>query len=119
MFKKILKKTLIFSLPVLSFSAVSGQNKEFLANQCSTLSHVVFSLANSQVKKSCVDKLNTASGQMDTAALLIMQDSAETAKQNLNNAVSALHYAELLACNQYIQISHSKLEVHKIKTLLS
>lgn len=99
-------------------SAQSESNKEFLASQCYELSLIVISLADSQVKKTCIDKLHTASLQMSTAAVLIIGDSSVPAKQILNNAVSALQYAELLSCNQYIQIAHSKFEARKIRTLL-
>jgi hypothetical protein len=119
MFKMILKKALIFSLPVLSMNAHSSDaNKEFLANQCYELSQVVISLADGQEKMSCIDKLYMASVQMNTAAFLIREESSNSAKQILNNAVSALQYAELLSCNQYILISHSKFEAQKIKSLL-
>ena len=118
MFKMILKRALIYSLPVLSMSAQSGQSKEFLANQCYELSRVVISLVDSQGKKECIDKLQVASIQMNSAAELIMEDAADAAKQILNNAVAALQYAELLSCNRYILIAHSKFEAQKIKTLL-
>lgn len=118
MFKLTLKRALILSLPVLSMTVHSGPNKEFLANRCYELSRAVISLADNQEKKVCINKLYMASVQMSTSALLIMEDSSDLAKEILNNAVAALQYAELLSCKQYIQISHSKFEVQKVKTLL-
>ncbi|QMT59370.1 hypothetical protein [Legionella sp. PC997] len=118
MYKMILKRALILSLPVLSMNVQSGPSKEFLANQCYELSRVIISLADNQEKKSCINKLHRASVQMSTAALLIMEDSSDVAKEILNNAVADLQYAELLSCKQYIQIAHSKFEAQKIKTLL-
>lgn len=118
MFKMTLKRALILSLPVFSMNVQSGSSKEFLANQCYELSRVIISLADLQEKKICINKLNLASVQMSTAALLIMEDSPEIAKEILNNAVADLQYAELLSCKQYIQIAHSKFEAQKIKTLL-
>ncbi|KTC89477.1 hypothetical protein OQJ15_10450 [Fluoribacter dumoffii] len=118
MVKMILKRALILSLPVFTMNVHSGPSKEFLANQCYELSRVIVSLADTQEKKICINKLYMASVQMSTAALLIMEDSSDVAKEILNNAVAALQYAELLSCKQYIQISHSKFEAQKIKTLL-
>ncbi|MBI2785737.1 MAG: hypothetical protein HYX60_05295 [Legionella longbeachae] len=118
MFKMIIKSVLILSLPVCSMSAYSEPSKEFLASQCYELSRVVISLAEGQEKKNCIDKLYVASVQMGTAAALIIQDSPDLAKQILNNAITALQYAELLSCNQYVLISHSKFEAQKIKVLL-
>ncbi|KTC82685.1 hypothetical protein [Legionella cherrii] len=118
MFKMTLKTALILTLPVFSMNVQSGPSKEFLANQCYELSRVIVSLADNQEKKVCINKLYMASVQMSSAAYLIMQDSSDVAKELLNNAVAALQYAELLSCKQYIQISHSKFEAHKIKTLL-
>ena len=118
MFKMTLKTALILTLPVFSMNVQFGPSKEFLANQCYELSRVIVSLADNQEKKVCINKLYMASVQMSSAAYLIMQDSSDVAKELLNNAVAALQYAELLSCKQYIQISHSKFEAHKIKTLL-
>ncbi|STY28474.1 Uncharacterised protein [Legionella wadsworthii] len=118
MFKMTLKKALILSLPVFSMNVYSGTSKEFLANQCYELSRVIISLADHQEKNICTSKLHLASVQMSTAALLIMQDSPDIAKEILNNAVADLQYAELLSCKKYILISHSKFEAQKIKTLL-
>lgn len=114
----ILKRALIFSLSVLSMSAQSEPSKEFFANQCYELSQVILSLADSQNKKNCIDKLFVASVQMSTASILIMEDDPDVAKQMLNNAIGALQYAELLSCNRYILISNAKFKAQKIKTLL-
>lgn len=118
MIKMTLKRALILSLPVFTMSVHSGKSKEFLANQCNDLSRTIVFLADNQEKKLCIDKLHLASVQMSTAALKIMEDSSDVAKESLNNAVGDLQYAELLSCKQYMQISHSKFEAHKIKTLL-
>ena len=116
MFKIILKRALIFSLPVLSMNAHSDSINESIANKCYELSKVVISLANDQEKMTCTNKLYLASTQMSTAAFLIGQESTQEVKQILNNAISALQYAELLNCKQYILISHTKFEAQRIKT---
>lgn len=118
MIKMILKGALILSLPILSMSAQSGPSKEVLANQCYELSRVIISLAEDQRKLKCINKLYLASVQMETASFLIAQDNPDSAKEILTNAVEDLQYAELLSCNRYIQISHSKFEAQKIKSLL-
>ncbi|KTD57966.1 hypothetical protein Lsai_1488 [Legionella sainthelensi] len=118
MFKMILKKSLICSLILFSMNAQSELSKEFLANQCYQLSHVLVSTSEKQHRQQCIDKLHMASMQVNTAAALIMEDEPNSAKGMLNNAVADLQYAELLSCNQYIQIVHSKFEAQKIKTLL-
>ncbi|HHF7375237.1 hypothetical protein [Legionella bozemanae] len=118
MIKIISKRALIFSLLVFSMNVQAGPSKEFLANQCYELSRVITSLADNQEKNVCSNKLHMASVQTSTTAFLIMEDSPDLAKEILNNAVAALQYAELLSCKHYIQISHSKFEAQKIKTLL-
>lgn len=118
MYKMILKKSLICSLILFSMDAQSGLSKELLANQCYQLSRVIISASEKQYRNQCVDKLLMASMQVNAAAVLIMEDEPNSAKGILNNAVADLQYAELLGCNQYIQIVHSKSEVKKIKTLL-
>jgi hypothetical protein len=118
MSKMILKKTLILSLFALSMSAQAEINKELLANRCYELAQTVTSLVPSQHNPTCVDKLYLASMQMNTAGALILDNSIAAAKQIISNAVSALQYAELTSCKQYIQISHSKLEANKLKHML-
>ncbi|KTD62947.1 hypothetical protein Lsan_1607 [Legionella santicrucis] len=118
MFKMILKRSLVCSLILFSMNAQSELSKEFLANQCHQLSHVIISTLEKQNRKQCMDKLYRASIQVNTAAVLIMGDEPNSAKGMLNNVVADLQYAELLSCNQYIQIVHSKFEAQKIKTLL-
>jgi len=118
MYKLILKSALVLSLPVLSANAQAQLSKEFLANECHQLSEVVSSLVASQQNGTCIDKLYSASMQMNTAAEMILGDSNFVAKQIMDNAVFALQYAELNGCNRYIEISHSKFEAHKLKNLL-
>lgn len=99
-------------------SAKSEVNKEFLANKCYELSYAIISASENQDKKQCINKLYMASIQVGTAAVLIMGDEADPAKEILNNAVADLQYAELLSCSQYVQIAHSKFEAQRIKSLL-
>lgn len=118
MSKMILKKALLFSLFPLSMSTHAEPGKEFLANRCSELAKTVTSLVASQHNPACIDKLDTASTQMNVAASLIMSESPSQAKPLIDDAISALQFAELTGCNQYIQISHSKLEANKLRHLL-
>lgn len=118
MVKMILKRAIILSLPVFSMNVQSGPSKEFLANQCYDLSRVIVSLVDNQERITCSNKLYMAFTQMGSASLFIMEDSSDIAKEMLNNAIGNLQYAELLSCKHYIQISHSKFEAQKIKTLL-
>lgn len=112
------KRALICSLILCSVNAQSGLSKEFVANQCDDLSHVIISISEKQNKKRCIDKLYRASLQLDTAAVLIIDDESNAAKELLNHAVANLYHAELLSCKQYIQITHSKTEAQKIRVLL-
>lgn len=118
MSKMILKSTLILSLFVFNVHAQSSLDKDFLANQCYDLAHAVTDLVLSQQNTTCVDKLYMASTQMNAAGLLISTNVSDAAKQIIDNAVSALQFAELSGCNRFIQISHSKLEANKLKHLL-
>ena len=114
----ILKRALVLSLLALSFSIHASQNKEYLANRCNELAQTVTSLVASQRNPTCIDKLYLASMQMNTAAGLILDDSTNVAKEIIDNAISALQFAEFASCNQYIQISHTRHEVYKLKHLL-
>lgn len=119
MSKMILKKALILSLFSLSMSSVQAdQNKDLLVNRCHDLAKIVKSLVVSQHNPTCVDKLAFAANQMNVAATLIADDSAEQAKQIIVNAIKDLQFAELTGCSHYIQISHSKLEANKLRHLL-
>ncbi|CAM2948201.1 Uncharacterised protein [Legionella pneumophila] len=115
-----LKATLIACLSVLTLSsyANSSENKEAILQQCHDLASTVASLVSSQAKKTCAEKLVIASIHIDTAADWIVEDVHSAAKQELDNAIYSLQYAELNSCNRYIQISHSKLEAQRIKSLL-
>jgi hypothetical protein len=120
MINRNVKKILILCVSVLSFS-INAQNpvdKDFLVKQCYELSENVISLTFSQGKKACVDKLGLASAQIENAGDLIINDEQFAAKQELDNAVYTLQYAELSNCNRYIEISHSKFEAQKIKSYL-
>jgi hypothetical protein len=113
-----LKKILALSLFAVSFTInAAGNDREHLVRQCHDLSEKIISLISSQGKKSCVEKLDTASAQLKSAGELIANNHHE-AKQELDNAIYSLQYAELNNCNRYIQISHSKFEAHKIKSSL-
>lgn len=115
-----LKATLIVCLSVLNLSAFANStlSKETIIQQCRDLSTTVASLVSSQEKKSCTEKLAQASMQIDIAADWIVDDVYSAAKRELDNAIYTLQYAELNSCNRYIQISHSKFEAQRIKSLL-
>lgn len=115
-----LKATLIVCLSVLTLSAFANStlSKETIIQQCRDLSTTVASLVSSQEKKSCTEKLAQASMQIDIAADWIVDDVYSAAKRELDNAIYTLQYAELNSCNRYIQISHSKFEAQRIKSLL-
>jgi hypothetical protein len=120
MYEMILKKALVSSLLVFCMHAQAGQNREFLADRCTDLAHTVTSLIEGQNNPICVDKLYAASIQMSSAAALILSetDSTDVAKQLIDNAISALHYAQFNGCHRYIQIAHSKLEAYKLRHLV-
>lgn len=119
MIKPYLKHILVLSVLAVSFSAHAiNLNKELLAKECRDLAENISSLVSSQGRQSCVEKLGMASIQIETAGDLILEDNYATAKQELENAVYSLQYAELNTCNRYIQIAHSKLEAQRIKNSL-
>lgn len=115
---KIIKKTLMLSLSVLGVNAQADRNKELLASQCYEIAQSVSSLVASQKNSTCIDKLYTASTQVNEAGTFILTDTTDEARQLLDKAFLSLNYAQLNGCNQYIQISHSKFEVNKLKHLL-
>lgn len=112
------KKIFILSLLTVSFSTMAHNDKEYLAQRCKELSENIISLVSSQGKKSCVEKLDTASMYLETAGESILDNNNELAKYQLDTAVFSLQYAELDNCNRYIQISHSKFEAQKIRNAL-
>ncbi|MFJ1270218.1 hypothetical protein ACD661_16825 [Legionella lytica] len=119
MSKIILKKALILSLFSLSTSSVQAdQNKDLLVNRCHDLAKMVKSLVGSQHNPTCVDKLALAANQINVAAVLIAEDSADQAKQIIINAAKDLQFAQLTGCSHYIEISHSKVEAIKLRHLL-
>jgi hypothetical protein len=93
-------------------------DKDLLAQQCRDLSENILSLVSSQGKKSCVEKLDSASAQMEMAGEQIMIDNNTLAKQELENAILLLQHAQLNNCNRYIQISHSIFTAQKIRSAL-
>ncbi len=113
-----LKYALILSLLVVSFSVSAEKNKEFLANRCNELAQTVTALVSSQRNHTCVNKLYLASQQMNSAAEFILGDSTLRAKEIMDNAIASLQFAELAICNHFIQISHTRHEVSKLKHLL-
>ncbi|WP_045096291.1 hypothetical protein [Legionella fallonii] len=115
-----LKKVLVLSLALLSFSlnANTISNMDSLAQQCQDLSKTVAALVSSQAKRTCIEKLNTASVFLEKAGYLILEYANATAKKELNHAIYSLQYAELNSCNRYIQIAHTKFEAQKIKNAL-
>ncbi len=113
-----LKKILFLGLLTVSFNTSADTDKELLIQRCRDLSESIISLVSSQGKKSCVEKLGTASLQIETAGEWIMNDNPVIAKQELDYAIFSLQYAELNNCNRYIQISHSKFEAQKIRNSL-
>ena len=114
----MLKNILILGLLTLSINTNASTDKEFLMQRCRDLSENVISLISSQGRKACVEKLGSASIQIETAGDLIMTDESNSARQVLDQAIYSLQYAELSNCSRYIQISHSKFEAQKIKSLL-
>jgi hypothetical protein len=115
---KIILKVFPLGLFILSMSAQAQYSKEFLANCCVKLAQTVTTLGSSQNNSICIDKLHLASKQINTAARLILEEDTESARQNISEAIHSLRYAELSNCQQYIQISHSKLEARKLRELL-
>ncbi len=114
------KNVLIVCISVLTINcfASSLPNKETLIQECRDLSMTVASLVSSQQKKSCAEKLALASMQIDVAADWIVDDVYDAAKDELDNAVYSLQYAELNSCNRFVQISHSKQVAQRLKTQL-
>lgn len=113
-----LKRILILGLLTVSFNTNAHTDKDLLMQRCRDLSENIVSLVYSQGRQSCVEKLGLASMQVEAAGEWIMTDNSDSAKQELDNAIFSLQYAELSSCNRYIQISHSKLEAQKIRNLL-
>ena len=119
MINRSLKKVLFIGISILSIqgNAQDALNKDLLSKQCYTLSTSVSTLVFSQEKASCIDKLNLAARQIDHAGDLVAEEDFDKARQYLDDSIFTLQYAELSICKRYIQISHSKLEVQKIKKL--
>lgn len=115
-----LKKTFFLGLTALSLTgnAQALSSKDILAKQCRELSQTVASLVSNQDKQACSDKLAFASIKIEAAGDLILDAVLANARQELDDAVYALQYAELNSCNKYIQISHSKFEAQRIKSAL-
>ena len=114
------KKFLVLGLFAVSCGTyASDANKDILVKQCRDLSDSILSLVSSQGKKSCVEKLGQATLEIESAGDSIIEDNYSTAKEELENAVYSLQYAELNNCNRYIQISHSKFEAQRIKNSLN
>lgn len=118
MSKRILRQVLILNLFAFTAFTQAGQSKEYVVKQCYELAQTITTLVTGQPNPTCVDKLFLASGQMNTACTMVSGDSAETAKAFIDNSFYALQYAQFNGCNHYIEISHSKLEAHKLKHLL-
>ena len=113
-----LKRILILGLLTVSFNTNAHTDKELLMQRCRDLSENIVSLVYSQGRTSCVEKLGSASMEVEAAGEWIMADNTPSAKQELEHAMLSLQYAELNSCNRYIQISHAKLEAQKIRNLL-
>lgn len=120
MMQMSLKKTLILTLSILSFSTSAHNlvDKDLLVKQCRDLSETIGLLVSSQGKKSCVEKLGSASVQIEDAGDFIINNDNVSARQELDSAIYSLQYAELNNCNRYMQISHSKFEAQRIKSYL-
>ena len=112
-----LKKVLIFSFSILSFSLNANQldTNDALARHCQELSESVASLIASQAKTTCAEKLGIASILIEKSGSFILESAYNSAKKELSNAMDSLQYAELNSCNRYIEILHSKFEAQKIK----
>lgn len=120
MIKNILKKSIIisFSLFVLTAHSQRMTNNEDLAVQCKFLAQEVSSLITSQINNTCVNKLITAAEGFEYAGDLILENSINSAKLELDESINDLQIAELISCNKYIQIVHYKVEAQKIKNSL-
>lgn len=118
MINRHLKKIFILGLLTVSFNTSAHTDKELLIQRCRDLSDGVISLVYSQGRSACVNKLSTASMQIDAAGEWIATDDSRAAKHELEHAMLSLQYAELNSCNRYIQISHAKLEAQKIRNAL-
>ncbi|RUR05288.1 hypothetical protein [Legionella sp. km772] len=112
------KRILILGLLTVSFNTNAQTDKNVLMQRCRDLSENIISLVYSQGRSSCVEKLSSASMEVEAAGDWIMADNPLSAKQELEHAMFSLQYAELNSCNRYIQISHAKLEAQKIRNLL-
>ncbi len=113
-----LKRILTLGLVTIAFNTQAFTDKELLIHRCRNLSENIMSLVSSQVRTSCVEQLNAASILIEAASAWIALDHNSSAKEELEQAIFSLQYAELNTCNQYIQISHSKFEAHKIKNMV-
>lgn len=113
-----LKKMFTLSLFALTFNTYAAMDKELLIQHCRDLSKNINALISSQARSFCIEQLSVAAIKIDVAAHSIALDNKSLAKEELEQSVLSLHYAELNTCNRYIQISHSKFEAHKLKNLL-
>lgn len=113
-----LKRIFILGLLTVSFNTSAHTDKELLIQRCRDLSEDIISIVYSQGRTACVEKLSSASMQVDSAGEWILADEPLSAKQELEYAMLSLQYAELNSCSRYIQISHAKLEAQKIRNLL-
>lgn len=112
-----LRKILVLSLFSVSLNInAADTDKDLLIQQCRDLSENILSLVSSQGKKSCVEKLDSASSQIETAGEQIMIENTSLAKQELETAIQSLQYAQFNNCNRYIQISHSILKAQRIRS---
>ncbi len=109
------KTVLVLSLVFASFAG-SAQSRDSLIEQCYDLSEHVYSLASQQVKTQCGDKLIHAATHIERAGNFLTLNHDFSARQDLNEAVSDLQYAELSMCSQYLHIVHAKFRAHQLET---
>jgi hypothetical protein len=114
-----LKKVLVLALLAASLNGYAIQeDKDRLVQQCRNLAESLFTLVASQGRSSCLEKLGTASAELESAGQWIIKANNASAKQELENAIQALHYAQLDNCKRYIDITHSKYTAQKIRSYL-
>lgn len=118
MIKLILKKAFLFGLITCSMVTQAAQSKELLASRCREIIQQLAYVSINQHRSICIDKLSSASIQVNSAMSLIWEESYPSARDLLNNAILALQYAELSNCKNLLQIAHLKFEVNQLKHLL-
>jgi hypothetical protein len=115
-----LKQVVFLALLLLNWgaNALNLCSKETLVQECRALELSVSALVPSQEKMVCTEELMFAADKLKDAAHWINEGTYIKARLVLDQAISLLYYAELNACNQYVQIAHSKLAAIRIRNAL-